>query len=134
MDGCLGGNETLSNVVRKKVVAVSSSLQYNDDNIKSAKYRFIDEEIYIKGLLNEPISLCKTYIPYLSNKKFVVIVMDCGVSVVKPTNNVFYKMKKASKPILIIQNKFSFRQVNQFLNGLTSANNRANYLNDKDKT
>ena len=135
VDGCLGGDLTLSNVIRRKIVSVSSSLHYNDDAIKSAKCKSDDEDINIKDLLNEPIGLCKTYITDPSNKKDVVIVLDCGVSVVNPTNNMFQQMMKSSKPILIVPKpKFSFLQVNQFLNGLTSAHNRAYYLNSIDKT
>mmetsp|Transcript_37503 Transcript_37503/g.40687 ORF Transcript_37503/g.40687 Transcript_37503/m.40687 type:complete len:92 (-) Transcript_37503:37-312(-) len=62
VDGGLGDDVTLSNVIRSKVVSVSSSLQYNDDNIKSAKCKSDDEDINIKDLLNEPIGLCKTFI------------------------------------------------------------------------
>ena len=102
MDGGLGDDVTLSNVIRRKVVSVSSSLQYNNDNIESAKCISDDEDINIKVLLNEPIGLCKTYITAPSNKKIVVIVLDCGVSVVKPTNNMFQQMMKSSKPILIV--------------------------------
>ena len=59
VDGGLGNDVTLSNVISRKVVSVSSSLQYNDDNIKSAKCKSDDEEINIKNLLNEPIRLIK---------------------------------------------------------------------------
>ena len=135
VDGDLGDDVTLSHVIRRKVVSLSSSLQYNDDTNKSAKCKSDDEDINIKDLLNEPIGICQTYITDPSNKKVVVIVLDCGVSVVKPTNNMFQQMMESRKPISIVPKpKFGYLQVNQFLNGFTSAPSRAYYLNSIDKT
>lgn len=79
----------MSNFIRRKVVQVSSSLQYNDDNLRSAKLKSDDEKNNFKDLLNKPIGFFKTYITDPANNKVVVVVLDCDFSVTKSTNNMF---------------------------------------------